>query len=175
VTGHLRALGDRTGCTVTNDGASVPEVLIVYILDPAKLESVLAVVVVPHLLEPAIRPTVGDDEEKARNSPMEWRRRSAWGGDVYFLVRQRERHALDVSDGVIRVRGYCRYTCGRYARYTCAWQRDVLLRWRKLWRLSRLPPLVGAGRGGGDVAGDVPRMGARRGPWLLRPLPLPGT
>ena len=27
VTGHLRALGDRTGCTVTNDGASVPEVL----------------------------------------------------------------------------------------------------------------------------------------------------
>jgi len=24
VTGHLRALGDRTGCTVTNDGASVP-------------------------------------------------------------------------------------------------------------------------------------------------------
>jgi len=41
VTGHLRALGDRTGCTVTNDGASVPEVL-----TPAKLESVLAVVVV---------------------------------------------------------------------------------------------------------------------------------
>jgi hypothetical protein len=33
VTGHLRALGDRTGCTVTNDGASVPEVL-----TPAKLE-----------------------------------------------------------------------------------------------------------------------------------------
>ena len=26
VTGHLRALGDRTGRTVTNDGASVPEV-----------------------------------------------------------------------------------------------------------------------------------------------------
>ena len=42
VTGHLRALGDRTGSTVTNDGASVPEVL-----TPAKLESVLAVVVVP--------------------------------------------------------------------------------------------------------------------------------
>ena len=33
VTGHLRALGDRTGCTVTNDGASVPDVL-----TPAKIE-----------------------------------------------------------------------------------------------------------------------------------------
>ena len=65
VTGHLRALGDRTGRTVTNDGASVPEVL-----TPAKLESVLAVVVVPHLLEPALRPTVGDDEEKAQKLTM---------------------------------------------------------------------------------------------------------
>jgi len=40
--------------------ARVPEVL-----TPAKLEGVLSVVVVPHLLEPALCPTVGDDEEKA--------------------------------------------------------------------------------------------------------------
>ena len=65
VTGHLRALGDRTGSTVTNDGASVPEVL-----TPAKLESVLAVVVVPHLLEPALRLTVGDEKEKAQKLSM---------------------------------------------------------------------------------------------------------
>jgi len=37
---------------------------------PAKLEGVLAVVVVPHLLEPALRPTVGDDEEKAQKLSM---------------------------------------------------------------------------------------------------------
>jgi hypothetical protein len=61
VPGYLRALGDRTGRTVANDGASVPEVL-----TPAKLEGVLAGVVVPHLLEPALRPTVGDDEEKTQ-------------------------------------------------------------------------------------------------------------
>jgi len=65
VTGHLRALGDRTGSTVTNDGASVPEVL-----TPAKLDSVLAVVVVPDLLEPALRPTVGDDERKPQKISM---------------------------------------------------------------------------------------------------------
>jgi len=50
---------------VTNDGASVPEVL-----TPAKLESVHAVVVVPHLLEPALHLTVGDDEEKAQKLSM---------------------------------------------------------------------------------------------------------
>jgi len=48
VTGYLRALGDRTGRTVTNDSA----------------------VVVPHLLEPALRPTVGDEEEKAQKLTM---------------------------------------------------------------------------------------------------------
>jgi hypothetical protein len=52
---YLRALGDRTGLTVVNDSASVPEVQ-----TPAKLEGVLAVVVIPHLLDPAIRPKVGD-------------------------------------------------------------------------------------------------------------------
>jgi len=35
-----------------------------------KLESVLAVVVVPHLLEPALRPTVSDGEEKAQKLSM---------------------------------------------------------------------------------------------------------
>jgi len=57
--------GQHLSSTVTNDGASVPEVL-----TPAKLENVLAVVVVPHLLELALRPTVGDDEEKAQKLSM---------------------------------------------------------------------------------------------------------
>ena len=50
VPGDPRPLSDRNGCTVANGGASVPEVA------PAKLEGIFAVVVVPHVLEPAHRP-----------------------------------------------------------------------------------------------------------------------
>ena len=56
---------DRNSCTVANGGASVPEVLA-----PAKLEGIFAVVVVPHVLEPAHRPAVGNDEEKAQKLSM---------------------------------------------------------------------------------------------------------
>ena len=40
------------------------------VLAPAKLESICAVVVVPHILEPAHRPAVGNDEEKAQKLSM---------------------------------------------------------------------------------------------------------
>ena len=60
VPGDPRPLSDRNSCAVANGSTSVPEVLA-----PAKLESICAVVVVPHILEPAHRPAVGNDEEKA--------------------------------------------------------------------------------------------------------------
>ena len=63
--GDPRPLSDRNSCTVANGGTSVPEVLA-----PAKLESICAVVVVPHILEPAHRPAVGNDEEKAQKLSM---------------------------------------------------------------------------------------------------------
>ena len=63
--GDPRPLSDRDSCTVANGGASVPEVLA-----PAKLEGIFAVVVVPHVLEPAHRPAVGNDEEKAQKLSM---------------------------------------------------------------------------------------------------------
>jgi hypothetical protein len=58
-------LSDRNSCAVANGGTSVPEVLA-----PAKLESICAVVVVPHIREPAHRPAVGNDEEKAQKLSM---------------------------------------------------------------------------------------------------------
>ena len=60
-----RPLSDRNSCTVAKGGASVPEVLA-----PAKLEGICAVVVVPHVLEPAHRPAVGNDEEQAQKLSM---------------------------------------------------------------------------------------------------------
>ena len=62
---YILTLSDRNSCTVANGGASVPEVLA-----PAKLEGIFAVVVVPHVLEPAHRPAVGNDEEKAQKLSM---------------------------------------------------------------------------------------------------------
>ena len=63
--GDPRPLSDRNSCAVANGGTSVPEVLA-----PAKLESICAVVVVPHIREPAHRPAVGNDEEKAQKLSM---------------------------------------------------------------------------------------------------------
>ena len=73
--GDPRPLSDRFSCTVANGGASVPEVLA-----PAKLEGIAAVRV-PHVLEPAHRPAVGNDEEKAQKLSMYPPR----GAEKYFL------------------------------------------------------------------------------------------
>ena len=89
VTGHLRALGDRTGSTVTNDGASVPEVL-----TPAKLESVLDgrcrrtklvhsniyCLLELNMLCDCVTRGCGDHSPLTTAAILEWRRRSAWGG-----------------------------------------------------------------------------------------------
>ena len=80
VPGDPRPLSDRNSCTVANGGASVPEVLA-----PAKLEGIFAVVVVPHVLEPAHRPAVGNDEEKAQKLSMH-PPRGRHGVEVYQCV-----------------------------------------------------------------------------------------
>ena len=49
---------------MANGGASLPEVLA-----QMKLEGVLTVVVIPHLLEPALRPTWAIKKRRGRNSP----------------------------------------------------------------------------------------------------------
>jgi len=43
VTGNLRALGDRTGSTVTNDGASVPLSVLIPVFSPQTTEPVISV------------------------------------------------------------------------------------------------------------------------------------